>query len=137
MLSEEDAIHRLNQTVRLLNKKSNEALHEFGLYSSQWAVLYCLDRKGRLSQTEICRYLNVERPTITRTIRKLEENGWVEREKGKDRRENLISLSEEAEKKLPAVNSRIRTFEEEQLGDLTAEEVLSLNRILKKIMKEV
>ncbi|WP_431189496.1 MarR family winged helix-turn-helix transcriptional regulator [Aciduricibacillus chroicocephali] len=136
-MNKDNSIHLLNQTVRLLNKKTNETLMEFGLFSSQWTILYCLDKKGQLSQTEISHYLNVERPTVTRTIRKLEENGWIIRTKGEDKRENLISLSEEALEKMPSIQNKIRTFENEQLGNLTDNEIDTLNALMKKIMKEV
>jgi len=133
---EDNALHLLNQTVRILNKRTNETLQEFGLFHSQWSILYCLDKRGKLTQTEISRYLNVERPTVTRTIRKLEENGWVERSKGTDKRENLIELSEIAEFKMPAIRQKIKLFEAEQLYGLTAEDIEELNKTLKMIMKE-
>lgn len=137
MKNGDNTLHLLNQAVRLLNKRTNETLQEFGLFHSQWSILYCLDNRGELTQTEISRYLNVERPTVTRTIRKLEENGWIERSKGADKRENLISLSETAEAKMPSIRDKIQSFEVEQLDGIKGEELATVHKILKKIMKEV
>ena len=133
----DNTLHLLNQAVRLLNKRTNETLQEFGLFHSQWSILYCLVNRGELSQTEISRYLHVERPTVTRTIRKLEENGWIERSKGIDKRENLIRLSETAEEKMPSIREKIQSFEIEQLDGIKGEELATVNKTLKKIMKEV
>jgi len=129
-------IHLLNQTVRLLNKRTNETLQEFGLFHSQWTILYCLQKKGSMTQTEICKYLNVEPPTVTRTIRKLEENGWVFRTKGQDKRENMIGLSGYAQHNMEAIREKIHAFETLQLQSVDDSEAAVLEIILKKIMKE-
>ncbi len=36
-----------------------------------------------MTQKEIWSYLNVEAPTVTRTIKRLEENGWIQRNREK------------------------------------------------------
>lgn len=43
-------IHQINQSARLIAKKANEQLEPFGLYSSQWSVLYCLRTIGPMTQ---------------------------------------------------------------------------------------
>jgi len=129
-------IHLLNQTVRLLNKRANETLNQFGLYHSQWSILYCLKRHGQMTQKGISHYLNVEAPTVTRTIQKLEANGWVCRSKGEDRRQNMIELSEKAVSYMEKVEREIAAYEDVQLARLTEEEKLQLESILNKMMKE-
>lgn len=46
-------IHQINQSARLIAKKANEQLEPFGLYSSQWSVLYCLRTIAPMTQKEI------------------------------------------------------------------------------------
>lgn len=91
-------IHQINQSARLIAKKANEQLEPFYFYSSQWSVLYCLRTIGPMTQKEIWSYLNVEAPTVTRTIKRLEENGWVQRRQGEDKRENLLSSQKKPRK---------------------------------------
>ncbi|WP_424160523.1 MarR family winged helix-turn-helix transcriptional regulator [Bacillus amyloliquefaciens] len=110
-------IHQINQCARLITKKANERLEPFGLYSSQWSILYCLKTIGPMTQKEIWSYLNVEAPTVTRTIKRLEENGWIQREKGEDKREKLVVLTKEAELKYDSINQEMLKFEEDMLAD--------------------
>ncbi|MEM1496225.1 MarR family transcriptional regulator [Bacillus velezensis] len=110
-------IHQINQCARLITKKANERLEPFGLYSSQWSILYCLKTIGSMTQKEIWSYLNVEAPTVTRTIKRLEENGWIQREQGEDKREKLVVLTKEAELKYDSINQEMLKFEEDMLAD--------------------
>ncbi|KXZ17100.1 MarR family transcriptional regulator [Bacillus nakamurai] len=110
-------IHQINQCARLITKKANERLEPFGLYSSQWSILYCLKTIGPMTQKEIWSYLNVEAPTVTRTIKRLEENGWIQREQGEDKREKLVVLTKEAELKYDGINKEMLKFEKDMLAD--------------------
>lgn len=136
MEDQSNVIHLLNQTVRLLNKRANEALQEFDLYHSQWSILYCLGRKGKMTQTDISKYLNVEAPTVTRTVQKLEANGWVIRTKGADKRQNFIELSSKSKMLMPEIKEKIKSYEAKQLLNLQKDELAVLDGILNKIMKE-
>lgn len=70
-----------------------------------------------MTQKEIWSYLNVEAPTVTRTIKRLEENGWIQREQGEDKREKLVVLTKEAELKYDSINQEMLKFEEDMLAD--------------------
>ncbi|MGD6817865.1 MarR family winged helix-turn-helix transcriptional regulator [Metabacillus sp. 84] len=126
-------IHNLHQLVRYLSKESNARLQDHGIYSAQWSILYCLIRFGPMSQTEIWRYMNVEAPTVTRTIARLEETGWVKREPGADKRERIVSLTADAEGKLGSIKETMISFEEEMLQYLDENERRTLSRLLQKI----
>ncbi|MTH53609.1 MarR family transcriptional regulator [Bacillus mangrovi] len=126
-------IHNLHQVVRYLTKESNTRLQEHGIFSSQWSILYCLMRFGPMSQTEIWRYLNVEAPTVTRTVARLEEGGWVTRECGADKREKIVNLTPAAEDKLVVIKEQMTDFEEEILSELSGSDREILSDLLQKI----
>lgn len=88
--------HTLHQLSRHLTNKLNETLKPFGLYSAQWSVLFVLKTKGSLTQKELCEYLFVEAPPMTRTIQRLVKQGYVKQVPGKDKREKYIQLTDEA-----------------------------------------
>ncbi|WP_444508888.1 MarR family winged helix-turn-helix transcriptional regulator, partial [Enterobacter mori] len=79
------------------------------------AVIFRINQTGSCTQTELCQYLNVESPTMTRTLTRMETMGWIIRTEGKDRREKLISLSETAIKMIPVWQEEVDTFEEKTL----------------------
>ncbi|WP_042461068.1 MarR family winged helix-turn-helix transcriptional regulator [Neobacillus dielmonensis] len=95
MISHE-IFHTLHQLSRHLTNKQNEALKPAGLYSSQWAVIYVLKQKGSLTQKQLCDYLSVEAPPMTRTIQRLVKQGYVKQLPGQDKREKHVQLTDEA-----------------------------------------
>ncbi|WNV79394.1 MarR family transcriptional regulator [Bacillus atrophaeus] len=129
-------IHQINQSARLITKKANEQLEPFGLFSSQWTILYCLRTIGPMTQKEIWSYLNVEAPTVTRTIKRLEENGWIQREQGEDKREKLVVLTHEAEKKYDEINIKMLEFEEQLLAEYEDKEKEAFSHFLKLFLNK-
>ena len=125
--------HEIHQRSRLSVKEVNETLKEFNLYSSQWSILFCLKQFGEMTQTEIWQYLNVEAPTVTRTLTKLEQSDWIVRLQGKDKRERIVQLSKGAEKIVPEIEKRILAVESELVSSLSEEEQEQLIQLLKKI----
>ncbi|WP_238457916.1 MarR family winged helix-turn-helix transcriptional regulator [Alkalihalobacterium alkalinitrilicum] len=86
---------------RLLTKRANKALQPFGLYSAQWSVIFTLKTKGTLTQTELCEYLAVEAPPLTRNIQRLVKKEIVRQVSGEDKRMKLIELTEKAHQEYP------------------------------------
>lgn len=128
--------HEIHQKSRLSVKEVNEALKEFDLYSTQWSILFCIKQFGSMTQKEIWQYLNVEAPTVTRTVARLEESGWVERREGVDKRERIVYLTERAEEAVPQITKRILEVEEKLVSSLTENELAQLIGLLKKIGNE-
>lgn len=135
MIETNKLFHMLYQQTRHMTKEVNEYLQKHGLYSSQWSILYCLKSNGPMTQSDIWRYLNVEAPTITRTLVKLEESGWVKRTPGSDKRERLVSLTEKALDLLPEVEQDVKNFEQTMVANLKDDEQELLYTLLKKLGK--
>ncbi|WP_077622807.1 MarR family winged helix-turn-helix transcriptional regulator [Sediminibacillus massiliensis] len=127
--------HTLNQKVRMLSKELNEKLQEYNLYSSQWTILYTLDKRGPMTQTDIWNYLKVEAPTVTRTLARMESSGWVTRKPGKDKRERIVQLTLEAEQKVSIIKQSVENFEQDHLAHLSEQERQQLLHLLQKLGK--
>lgn len=125
--------HEIHQKSRLAIKEVNEVLKEYGLYNAQWSVLFCLKQFGPMTQTEIWQYLNVEAPTVTRTLSKLEESGWAERVEGTDKRQRIVCLTPKAEAKVAEIEDRVTRLETDMLSDLSPAHQKQLQDLLKKI----
>ena len=85
--------HQNLQFTRSFSKKLNEQLVEIGLYHSQWLLVYYLKQFGASTIVEISHYLDVEKPTISRTVDRLELRQLVEKIPSKDKRERRIGLT--------------------------------------------
>ncbi|MFC0558862.1 MarR family winged helix-turn-helix transcriptional regulator [Halalkalibacter alkalisediminis] len=124
--------HTLHQLSRLLTKYANKALQPLDLYSAQWAVIYALKNKGTLTQTELCEYLAVEAPPLTRNIQRLVKKGYVRQVTGHDKRMKIVELTAKAHQEYPKwehailetkkmVVSHFPKSSEEQLDKLLSE----------------
>ena len=133
MTSTNNIFHTLHQQVRYITKEMNEKLKDYNLYSSQWAIIYCLDQFGPMKQTEIWQYQNVEAPTTTRTLVRMEKNNWIRRLEGKDKRERIVQLTEHAEVLIPEIKESIHQFEESLLKQFSRDEIKQFHTLLKKL----
>jgi len=79
-------------------------------------------------------YLGVEAPTMTRTIKRLENAGLIVRKEGKDRREKIIYLTDLALSKIPNWEAEIEQFEAPLFESLTDSEIRISNEVLEKII---
>lgn len=132
-ISNHDLFHLLQQKSRHIKKILNIQLTNHDLYMAQWSILYCLHKFGPMTQKEILIYLNVEAPTLTRTIARVEDNGWIVRREGEDKRERIIELTETAIEKFSSIKELIGEKEAELLRQFSTEEKVQLYTLLQKI----
>lgn len=93
---DQNIFHSIQQLSRQLTKRLNEVLQPHGLFSAQWTVLFTLKKYGILTQTELCDYLSIEAPPMTRTIQRLVKQGYVVQIPGSDKRTKHIKLTDKA-----------------------------------------
>ena len=129
----QDIIHLMNQQTRYFAKELNNRLTDHELYASQWSIIFCLHRYGTMTQTDIWKYLNVEAPTMTRTLSRMEKNGWIIRKPGKDKRERVIELTDFAKKEFTELRKKIDQFDADMLGSLSQTEKEQLRNLLLKL----
>ncbi|WP_066370940.1 MarR family winged helix-turn-helix transcriptional regulator [Neobacillus fumarioli] len=111
-------LHTLHQLSRHLTNKLNEALKPMGLYGSQWSVIFVLKKKGSLTQKELCDYLFVEAPPMTRTIQRLVKQGYVIQVPGRDKREKYVQLTEKALTEYPKWEQAVTEMNQSVLKSL-------------------
>ncbi len=88
--------HQAGQLSRTFKKVLNEQLHDSHLYAAQWGLVMFLYTEGPHSQRAIADYMKVEAPTLTRMVNRLNQEGWIKKEEGLDRRKRIIGLTDEA-----------------------------------------
>ncbi|MGN1400827.1 MAG: MarR family winged helix-turn-helix transcriptional regulator [Bacillus sp. (in: firmicutes)] len=128
-----DIFHSINQTSRQISKSFNDQFGLSGLHIAQWAVIRYLHRNGPSTQVQISSYLNVEAPTMTRTLTRLEKMGLIYKEIGRDKREKQIHLTELSNERIPYWETRLEEFRKPTYDGLTEEEINSTIKTLEKI----
>jgi MarR family transcriptional regulator, transcriptional regulator for hemolysin len=130
-MNSHELFHTLHQLSRHLTNTLNEALKPLGLYGSQWSVIFVLKTKGSLTQKELCEYLFVEAPPMTRTIQRLVKQGYVSQVPGKDKREKLIQLTDVSLKMFPEWEKAVLENNQsllKHLPETSQEELLQLQK---------
>ncbi|PJN91051.1 MarR family winged helix-turn-helix transcriptional regulator [Bacillus sp. mrc49] len=127
--------HQNLQFSRSFTKKLNEQLAKVDLFHSQWLIVFYLNQYGSSTLVEISNYLDVEKPTVTRTVNRLEERDLIEQIPGKDKRERRIQLTESGKRTFQEAKKVVEEFEHQLLSGL-AEEDLEVTQKTLKLLKE-
>nr|WP_311202526.1 MarR family transcriptional regulator [Peribacillus sp. BBB004] len=115
----------------------NIQLNKHDLHRAQWSILHFLFNYDSATLVELANYQSVEKPTITRTITRLEELGYVEHVPSKDKREKRMRLTELGSKIYSEVRVTIDRYEQDILKGISEEEQLAAIRIMGEIRNNI
>ncbi|MEH6938450.1 MarR family transcriptional regulator [Bacillus sp. JJ664] len=127
----------LNQVTRQFSKSFNENLVPTGLYLAQWSVIRYINLHGACTQRTICSNLNIEPPTLTRTLCRMENLDLIVRIEGSDKREKMIHLTDKACNQIDDWQEKIISFENEVIKDISDEELEIAHQVFQKMMNNM
>ncbi|AJH00945.1 MarR family transcriptional regulator [Clostridium beijerinckii] len=122
---------------RPLINKLNELLGEYDLSYSLWQVILYLKNNQPSSLVDIANYYNIEKPSITRRVQRLEERLIVKTISGKDRREKIIELTEIGEELYNVCRERITQLENDVVKGISENDQIITFETLPKIQKNI
>ncbi|NOW05603.1 MarR family winged helix-turn-helix transcriptional regulator [Clostridium beijerinckii] len=122
---------------RPLISKLNELLGEYDLSYSLWQVILYLKNNQPSSLVDIANYYNIEKPSITRRVQRLEERLIVKTISGKDRREKIIELTEIGEELYDVCRERITQLENDVVKGISENDQIITFETLPKIQKNI
>ena len=113
-----------------INRKqsSNDSLD--GIYHS---YIIAIHNHPGFSQDKLSRHICVSKSSVTRHLTFLEENGYIERRVGKDKREMLVFPTEKLEKAYEEIHSISKQWREKIASGLTPEEKELAALVLEKM----
>jgi MarR family transcriptional regulator for hemolysin len=89
---------QLNFAAKAARSYLEQQLSAAGSSFAVWTALFALKTKGPLIQRELAEMLNVEGPTLTRHLARMEAEGLIERRRtDADRRAAIVHLTEAGE----------------------------------------
>jgi len=115
----------------------NELLSAYELSYSLWQVVYYIKNNGPSTLVDIANYYNLEKPTITRRVHRLEELQIVKQIGGQDRREKIIQLTESGEEVYKACRKNITDLEMRVMEDIGKDEQEVVFHTLPKIQENI
>ncbi|MBO7746258.1 MarR family transcriptional regulator [Paenibacillus sp. MWE-103] len=131
----EDEIRELLYKVAgQLRRTYDELLREVDLHVGQDQLLCQLWREEGVTQAQLCERLNVEPPTVTNMLIKLEKKGIVSRKRDEaDGRVSRVYVTPEGRALLKPVESIWHSVTEKLLADFPSEERARLVAMLRRM----
>ncbi|MED1471042.1 MarR family winged helix-turn-helix transcriptional regulator [Bacillus salipaludis] len=125
------------RVYRPLISKLNETLGEFELSYSLWQVIWYINKNQQSTLVDISNYYNVEKPTVTRAVKRLEEKLIIKVIPGKDKREKVIQLTDLGEDLYQIIRQKITELEYSVMRGISNEEQNAAFQLLPKLRKNI
>jgi len=108
---------------------------EWNLSAQQYNVLRILESSSpdKIPTLSLTKRLISRAPDITRMLDRLEQNGWIERERSvEDRRTVLVGITTEGLRLLKELQRPLAQCHQKQVGHLSAKELKTLCELLSR-----
>jgi DNA-binding MarR family transcriptional regulator len=114
----------------------NDRLRPLGLSSGQFPVLMLLSKEQNIMQERLVRHYHLDKGTIARSVKKLEDAGYIRRIiDPRNRRAVRLFLTEKGERVLPALSEIDREWEERIFTGLTRKEQKEVYILMRTVAK--
>ena len=124
----------ISEISKLFHDKMNQNSETLGFKNGYRQILRYLARKDGVTQIDLVRATHLKAPTISVTLKKMEEEELVRRVTDeKDQRQTHVYLTEKGREMERAFFGKILETEKILLRDVSAEEKETLCAILKKV----
>lgn len=128
----------LGALVSLVNRSKfvflNNRLRPLGLSAGQFPVLMLLAREQNIMQDRLVRHYNLDKGTIARAVRKLEDGGYIRRITDPDNRRAVrLFLTGEGERVIPLLQAINRDWEILVSASLSKDEGRALLSLMRRV----
>jgi DNA-binding MarR family transcriptional regulator len=125
---------RLHSAARLARTALAARLLEHGFYAGQDQIMLALDREDGQTPGNLADRLGVRPPTITKTINRLQAQGFLEkRASNHDARQAHIFLTDIGRETIRAIEKSVRKTEKQALKGLDKKDQKALFKLLARI----
>ncbi|MDO9035206.1 MAG: MarR family transcriptional regulator [Methanoregula sp.] len=112
----------------------NDRLRPLGLSAGQFPVLMLLYKEQNIMQETLVRHYHLDKGTIARAVRKLEDAGYIRRIVDPDNRRAVrLFLTEKGERVAPVLQEINREWEEQVCTGLSRDEKETLNSLMRTV----
>lgn len=125
---------KLQTTARLSRTVLAARLLQHGLYAGQDQIMLALAQEEWLTSGQLAAQLGVRPPTITKTINRLQSQGFVEKCASQDDgRQSQISLTSSGRAAIMAIEKSLRKTEKQALKGFDKKDQRQLIKLLAQI----
>ncbi|HMV79667.1 MAG TPA: MarR family transcriptional regulator [Leptospiraceae bacterium] len=125
---------KIREFYRTLKKEFNQILESEGMTNGEFLMLKSIVQSGNRKVSELAKELGVSMPYITSLSDKMVKKGFIERRQfEEDRRIVVLKLTKEGKKKYSRLDRLILNYMETGFDRLSDQELLTFEKILKKV----
>lgn len=123
----------LAQIMKLSFSSAYPKFHELHIHPAQADLLHILRQNPGITQSDLAKRLYIAPSTVAISLNRLEEAGYVYREKGEDKRKSMVFLTSKSAQIIKTVDETFARLNRQLTNTLTEEERASLAALLGKI----
>lgn len=130
--------YQVNLLARLLEQALRRRIAVHGVVPGQFPALLALyEREGR-TQSELCRLVRIEQPTMANTLNRMQRDGLISRESDPvDGRRSLVELTARGRALEPALVAAADSVNAEAVAGLSDSEAQTLIALLIKVAESL
>jgi DNA-binding MarR family transcriptional regulator len=137
-MREDNLLHDLGYTARLIQRKLFENLEELGLYHGQQQLLSYLHHHDGSRQRDIGEWLDIRPATLTKMVNRMEKAGFLERKRDpQDKRSMHVYLTKKASDTMRILKHDMKTQEQMALQDFSSDERDCLKDMLARLRENM
>ena len=103
-------------------------------FVSSILLLKIISETDNLRVVDIAKKMNISAPSVTEALTKLENKGFIQRDEGENRREKIISLTDEGRGKMKEFALLMRAEMKDKIAILSVEDKLKLKENLSSMI---
>ena len=124
----------LTQVIGARDRELTQGLREFGLRVPEWRALAALYARQRCTMSELAELATIDRTTLTRTVDRMQDAGWLSRlADGDDMRVTRLELTAAGRKLFDRVWPTAQRLNELALAGLSKPEIQQLHKTLERM----
>jgi DNA-binding MarR family transcriptional regulator len=121
----------LTQVINARDSERAQGLREFGLRVPEWRALAALYSRHKCTTSELADLATIDRTTLTRTVDRMEEAGWLTRlADSEDMRVTRLALTAAGRRLFDRIWPTVAELNALALEGLSKAEIESLRKIL-------
>ena len=121
----------LTQVIGARDRELAQGLKDFGLRVPEWRALAAMYARKHCTMSELADLATIDRTTLTRTVDRMQDAGWLERLADEDdMRITRLALTATGRKMFERIWPEVQRLNELALAGLSASQIETLRRIL-------
>lgn len=116
----------------------NDRLRPLDLSAGQYPVLMLLSKEENIMQEHLVRHYRLDKGTIARAVKKLEDGGFIRRiTDPMNRRAVRLFLTEKGERTIPLLHDINKEWEDRISASLSEEEIATLHNLMRRVARNI